>query len=81
MGTYHPLEYRGTEGIVPHMANQIWSYAQLHTVMAKSQSYLSEKNEIIIAKEPEVQYSYLQVENDYIDESFDLVNKNTGNAE
>lgn len=81
MGTYHPLEYRGTEGIVPYMANQIWSYAQLHTVMAKSQSYLSEKNEIIIAKEPEVQYSYLQVENDYIDESFDLVNKNTGNAE
>ena len=81
MGTYHPLEYRGTEGIVPRMANQIWSYAQLHTVMAKSQSYLSEKNEIIIAKEPEVQYSYLQVENDYIDESFDLVNKNTGNAE
>lgn len=81
MGTYHPLGYRGTEGIVPHMANQIWSYAQLHTVMAKSQSYLSEKNEIIIAKEPEVQYSYLQVENDYIDESFDLVNKNTGNAE
>ena len=68
IGSYHPLERRCTEGIVPRMANQIWSYAQLQTVMAKSQSYFSEKNEILIAEEPEVQYAYHQVENDYIDE-------------
>ena len=74
IGSYHPLGHRCTEGIVPRMANQIWSYNQLWNVMAKSQSYFSEKDEkISIAKEPERQYAYNQVENDYIDESFDLV--------
>lgn len=82
IGSYHPLEHRCTEGIVPRMANQIWSYNQLRNVIAKSQSYFYEKNdEKLIAQEPEVQYAYHQVENDYIDESFDLVNNNTKNAE
>lgn len=82
IGAYHPLEHRCTEGIVPRMANQIWSYSQLQNVIAKSQSYFYEKNdEKLIAQEPEVQYAYHQVENDYIDESFDLVNNNTKNAE
>lgn len=82
IGSYHPLEHRCTEGIVPRMANQIWSYSQLQNVIAKSQSYFYEKNdEKLIAQEPEVQYAYHQVENDYIDESFDLVNNNTKNAE
>ena len=64
------------------MANQIWSYTQLQNVIAKSQSYFYEKNdEKLITQEPEVQYAYHQVENDYIDESFDTVNKNTKNAE
>lgn len=82
IGAYHPLGQRCTEGIVPRMANQIWSYSQLQNVIAKSQSYFYEKNdEKLIAQEPEVQYAYHQVENDYIDESFDLVNNNTKNAE
>ena len=82
IGSYHPLERRCTEGIVPRMANQIWSYSQLQNVIAKSQSYFYEKNdEKLIAQEPEVQYAYHQAENDYIDESFDHVNKNTKNAE
>lgn len=74
IGAYHPLEHRCTEGIVPRMANQIWNYNQLWNVMVKSQSYFSEKDEkISIVEEPERQYAYNQVENDYIDESFDLV--------
>lgn len=82
IGAYHPLDRHCTEGIVPRMANQIWSYTQLQNVIAKSQSYFYEKNdEKLIAQEPEVQYAYHQVENDYIDESFDTVNKNTKNAE
>lgn len=82
IGSYHPLEHRCTEGIVPRMANQIWSYAKLQNVIAKSQSYFYEKNdEKLIAQEPEVQSAYHQVENDYINESFDLVNNNTKNAE
>lgn len=82
IGSYHPLGHRCTDGIVPRMANQIWNYSQLQNVIAKSQSYFYEKNdEKLIAQEPEVQYAYHQVENDYIDESFDLVNNNTKNAE
>lgn len=82
IGAYHSLDRHCTEGIVPRMANQIWSYTQLQNVIAKSQSYFYEKNdEKLIAQEPEVQYAYHQVENDYIDESFDLVNINTKNAE
>ncbi|WP_302614878.1 LlaJI family restriction endonuclease [uncultured Bacteroides sp.] len=86
IGAYHSLDRHCTEGIVPRMANQIWSYTQLQNVIAKSQSYFYEKNdekndEKLIAQEPEVQYAYHQVENDYIDESFDLVNKNSKNAE
>ena len=82
IGAYHPLDRHCTEGIVPRMANQIWSYTQLQNVIAKSQSYFYEKNdEKLITQEPEVQYAYHQVENDYIDESFDTVNKNTKNAE
>lgn len=82
IGAYHPLEHRCTEGIVPRMANQIWSYSQLQNVIAKSQSYFYEKNdEKLIAQEPEAQYAYHQAENDYIDESSDPVNKNTKNAE
>ena len=82
IGAYHPLDRHCTEGIVPRMSNQIWSYAQLQNVIAKSQSYFYEKNdEKLIAQEPEAQYAYHQVENDYIDESSDPVNKNTKNAE
>lgn len=36
IGSFHPLDHRCSEGIVPRMANQIWSYSQLQNIMAKS---------------------------------------------
>lgn len=71
IGSYHPLEYQCTEGIVPRMANQIWCYNQLRNVIAKSFSnYSSENNEVLFAEEPEEEYGNNQIDNDYIDEIF-----------
>ena len=56
IGAYHPLERRCTEGIVPRMANQIWSYTQLQTVMAKSDGYGNIDEAETVVNEPESQY-------------------------
>lgn len=66
IGTYHPLERRFTEGIVPRMANQIWSYAQLLNVLAKSNKYDSLDDTDSFVNEPSAYYGF--VENyDYIE--------------
>ena len=73
IGAYHPLERRCTEGIVPRMANQIWSYAQLQTVMAKSDGYMNSDSNHLTAEEPEEPYgnSRNSIESDYIENSLD----------
>ncbi len=71
IGSYHPLEYRCAEGIVPRMANQIWSYNQLRNVMVKSIGNGDSDSEILTAEEPEELYGYHQAEDDYLDSSVD----------
>lgn len=73
IGSYHPLERRCTEGIVPRMANQIWSYSQLQNVMAKSDGYGNSDSDILTAEEPEEQYgnSNNSIESDYIENPLD----------
>lgn len=66
IGSYHPLEHRCTEGIVPRMANQIWSYTQLQNVMVKSNGYGEFELEENTVEEPEMSYlSSSGSENDY----------------
>ena len=66
IGSYHPLEHRYTEGIVPRMANQIWSYNQLRNVMVKSNGYGEFELEKRTVEEPEMSYlSTYDSENDY----------------
>ena len=66
IGTFHPLEHRYTEGIVPRMANQIWSYNQLQNVMVKSNGYGGFELEESTVEEPEMSYlSSSGSENDY----------------
>lgn len=66
IGSYHPLEHRYTEGIVPRMANQIWSYSQLQNVMAKFNGYGEFELEENTVEEPEMSYlSNSGSENDY----------------
>lgn len=66
IGSYHPLERRCTEGIVPRMANQIWSYTQLQNVMVKSNGYGEFELEENTVEEPEMSYlSSSGSENDY----------------
>lgn len=56
IGSFHPLGHRCTEGIVPRMANQIWSYNQLRDVMVKSDGYRGIIKTETIVCEPESQY-------------------------
>lgn len=67
IGAYHPLDHRCTEGIVPHMANQIWSYAQLRNVMEKFSRYEYIDDDESIVSESEAEYESLgNNEADYI---------------
>lgn len=71
IGAYHSLDRHCTEGIVPRMANQIWSYVQLQNVMAKSGSngYGNCDSNLLTAEEPEEPYgnSSNHIESDYIE--------------
>lgn len=69
IGSYHPLEHRCTEGIVPRMANQNWSYSQLQNVMAKSDGYGNSGSTLFKVEEPEEPYgnSCNLIETDYIE--------------
>lgn len=69
IGSYHPLGHRCTDGIVPRMANQIWSYAQLQNVMAKSDGYGNSGSTLFKVEEPEEPYgnSCNLIEMDYIE--------------
>ncbi len=69
IGAYHPLEHRCTEGIVPRMANQIWSYSQLQNVMTKSDGYGNSGSTLFKVEEPEEPYgnSCNLIEKDYIE--------------
>lgn len=68
IGAYHPLDRRCTEGIVPCMANQIWSYAQLRNVMAKSNGYGYTEEIGNTVQEPLLVYDLLSNdESDYIE--------------
>lgn len=69
IGAYHSLDRHCTEGIVPRMANQIWSYAQLQNVMAKSDGYGNSGSTLFKVEEPEEPYgnSCNLIETDYIE--------------
>lgn len=56
IGSYHPLEHRCAEGIVPRMANQIWGYNQLRNVMIKHNGNGNSEPNLLIAEEPEEPY-------------------------
>lgn len=73
IGSYHPLEHRYTEGIVPRMANQIWSYNQLRNVMIKHNGNGNSEPNLLIAEEPEEPYgnSNTLIETDYIENLLD----------
>lgn len=71
IGAYHSLDRHCTKGIVPRMANQIWSYTQLQNVIAKSDSngYGNYDSNLLTVKEPEESYgnSSNHIESDYIE--------------
>lgn len=69
IGAYHPLDRHCTEGIVPRMSNQIWSYAQLQNVIAKSDGYGNSGSTLFKVEEPEEPYgnSCNLIETDYIE--------------
>lgn len=69
IGAYHSLDRHCTEGIVPRMANQIWSYAQLQNAMAKSDGYGNSGSTLFKVEEPEEPYgnSCNLIETDYIE--------------
>ena len=73
IGLYHPFEHLYTEGIVPRMANQIWSYNQLRNVMVKSNGYRNVDNDILTAEEPEELYGKdtHTIESDFIENYLD----------
>ena len=73
IGSYHPLEHRYTEGIVPRMANQIWSYNQFWNIMVKSNGYRNVDNDILTAEEPEELYGKdtHTIESDFIENYLD----------
>ena len=73
IGLYHPFEHLYTEGIVPRMANQIWSYNQLQTIMVKSNGYRNVDTDILTAEEPEELYGkYIHtIESDFIENYLD----------
>ncbi|MDE6265874.1 MAG: restriction endonuclease [Muribaculaceae bacterium] len=73
IGSYHPLEHRFAEGIVPRMANQIWSYNQLQNIMVKSNGYRNVDTDILTAEEPEELYGkYIHtIESDFIENYLD----------
>lgn len=56
IGSYHSLDRHCTEGIVPRMANQIWSYTQLQNVIAKSDNYSDFDEAETVVCEAESQY-------------------------
>ena len=65
IGAYHPLGQRCTEGIVPRMANQIWSYSQLQNLMIKSDVYGDIDEAESIVNEPTERYGY--VDDDFLE--------------
>ncbi len=71
IGAYHSLDRHCTKGIVPRMANQIWSYTQLQNVIAKSDSngYGNYDSNLLTVEEPEESYgnSSNHIESDYIE--------------
>lgn len=66
LGAFHPFDRSYSEGIVPRMANQIWSYSQLQNVMAKSNSYGTSDPNFLTAEEPYGNFSN-PIESDYIE--------------
>ena len=67
LGAFHPFGRSYSEGIVPRMANQIWTSAQLKKMMAKANLYAIETEPISIVNEPNTIYGFV-AENDYIEE-------------
>lgn len=71
IGQYHPFDRTYTNGIVPNMANQIWTpqYLKEH-IFDKATTYTPDEN-VLLAQEPEAEYGYVEQEEwDYI-EDFD----------
>ncbi|MCM1450753.1 MAG: LlaJI family restriction endonuclease [Clostridium sp.] len=56
IGKYYSLGIRLTEGIVPRMANQIWSRQTLNGLVNKQQSCLHNSESITTVQEPEIEY-------------------------
>lgn len=67
IGKYHALDTCLTEGIVPRMANQVWSRKTLNNLVKKSQSYLLDPDSASVAQEPEVEYGYEETQADFIE--------------
>jgi hypothetical protein len=68
IGKFHPLEHRCSIGIVPQMANQIWSQAYLDDLLNKPKGYQIETDSASTAQEPESGYGQAQVsQSDYIE--------------
>lgn len=66
IGKYHPLETCCKEGIVPRMANQIWSKTQLNKIIGQSQCTSNDGN---VFKEPEFNYGESEgLEPDYVED-------------
>lgn len=68
IGKYHPLDTRLIEGIVPRMANQVWSRQTLNKYIQKTQSYLADNGLMAdTIQEPKATYGYKDTQSDYIE--------------
>ncbi|WP_289868473.1 restriction endonuclease [uncultured Muribaculum sp.] len=62
IGAYHPLERRCTEGIVPRMANQIWTLQYLKEHIFNKNSTYTTDEDVHFAREPETSYGLKEQE-------------------
>lgn len=69
IGKYHPFDRTYTQGIVPHMSNQIWTPARLKEYVFDKAIASTTDEDVLLAQEPETAYGQAgQDDWDYVEE-------------
>jgi len=69
IGKYHPFDRTYTQGIVPHMSNQIWTPARLKEYVFDKAIASTTDEDVLLAQEPETAYGQAEQDDwDYVEE-------------
>lgn len=69
IGKYHPFDRTYTQGIVPHMSNQIWTPARLKEYVFDKAIASTPEEDVLLAQEPETAYGQAEQDDwDYVEE-------------